>query len=233
MTEIFRQLNIRDVLLKNSSLLKNNSNENVDKRQYNTQTYNSAENLKKYSKYLTPDYTSGYGYPSDQQDSVKFIRKLGSLEKTFHGQSEKQRCYIYRTILVSSEIDIFSHLNVLKAAIKEWKNLNPLLRCVVAKKQNDDYFAFPPEPQNPYEENHLKNVKLLTYTTKLAQRYDEIWKLIVEWEKTVGLEDFSLLWRLTFFQIKNANRNLNQKSYYAIILTYDHSISKSFSSWHV
>ncbi len=225
MAEIFRQLNVKDLLLKQTGLAKNNSTENVDLRKYINQNYNSFENFKNFSKYNSkPDNYSSYNYPSLEQGSTSFIRKLGSLEKTFHGQSEKQRCYIYRTILVSSDIDIFKNINILKKAIKEWKNLNPLLRCVVAKKQGDDYFAFPPESSN--EENHLKNVKLLTYTTKLAQRYDEIWKLIVEWEKTIGIEDNSFCWRLTFFQIKNANKDLNQKSYYAIIFTYDHSISR-------
>lgn len=71
------------------------------------------------------------------KDQMSFIRKLGSLEKTFHGQSKNSRCYIYRTVIVSSEIDLYENIDTVRAGIRAWKNENPLLRCIVTQKPNE------------------------------------------------------------------------------------------------
>ena len=65
-------------------------------------------------------------------------RKLGMLEKSFHGSSDKAPNYVYKNLLITSGIDLYEHLNVVKAAIREWKNNNPILRCIVVKKKDKD-----------------------------------------------------------------------------------------------
>ncbi len=135
------------------------------------------------------------------------LRKLGQIENIFHGSSEKSRSYIYRTIILSSKINLYSNLKVLSEAIQEWKNLNPLLRCRVVKantfenvskyqisKQN--HFAFATEEK----QKSLENVKFLYYKSNVSEQKmnvcDDIWKLLLEKETTLSMDgENGLLWR--------------------------------------
>ena len=147
--DFYPPLNLKDVFLrtdnnnKNNTLLRNasfNSNNLTKQRKDLFQFYNlkdklrnSSENMRRYGTIL-PDFKNA---PYQQEEQIHFNRKLGSLEKVFHGQTAKNRCYIYRTILVSSDIDFYKNLDIVKDAITEWKNRNPLLRAMIRKKQNE------------------------------------------------------------------------------------------------
>lgn len=144
--DFYPPLNLKDVFLQRSeskTLNRNasfNSNNLTKQRKDLFQLYNlkdqlrnSSENMRRYGNIL-PNFKNA---PYQQDERIQFDRKLGSLEKVFHGQTAKNRCYIYRTILVSSDIDFYKNLTVVKDAITEWKNRNPLLRAMIKKKQNE------------------------------------------------------------------------------------------------
>lgn len=199
----------------------------------------------------TPSLSKNFNIGTDK---LNFYRKLGSLEKTFHGQSKLSRCYIYRTVIVSSDLDLYANMDTVKAGIRAWKEQNPLLRSIVTKNPNgsgnifvifpfifivtfilkmifkikENYFAFK-SPVN--SQNEFENIKFLKYNSNHKQEYgfDEIWKLLVEHETTLYSEDDSLLWRLTFFNIKHQGTH---KHHYAIIMTYNHCIMDGRSSYN-
>lgn len=75
-------------------------------------------------------------------------------------------------------------------------------------------------------------MNFLYYNSKLIQSFDEVWKLLVESETTTPLEENSMLWRLTFFEIRTPVDYITKKHHYAIILTYDHSIMDGRSSYN-
>ena len=199
----------------------------------NSYLRNSTDNMKKYDANAANKFDFKL-LKEIEEHPIKYFRKLGPLEKIFHGDNPKSRCYIYRTLLISSEIDFYKNINLVKKAIAEWRNMNALLRCCVANKQSenstlkDDYFAQVPDDKL----NSLDNVKFLYYTSKLDQSFDEIWKLIVEKEKLDSITDDSLLWRLTFFQIKSLPEFFNGNYHYTLTLTYDHSIMDGRSSYN-
>lgn len=158
----------------------------------------------------------------------KLLRKLGQNEKIFHGTNDSARSYIYRTVIISSEIDLYNNLDIVLKAIDEWKQVHPLLRCRVVTKQDqakDKYFAFATEAKIASTEN----VQFLYYNSNSSKQSEDIWKLLVERESKIPLNgENGLLWRLTFFQIKNLTDSVYL---YAVILTFDHCIMDGRSSY--
>ena len=172
------------------------------------------------------------------------LRRLGQNERIFHGQNDFSRSYIYRTVIITSEINLYENLNIVYSALDEWKRIFPLLRCRVVTKadpQNaasygglnkEKYFAFADEAKV----NSFDNVVFLSYNSHSERSCEDIWKLLVERETTVPLDgENGLLWRLMFFHIKTINKqgqNNNPPSYlYACTLTFDHSIMDGRSSY--
>lgn len=92
----------------------------------------------------------------------------------------------------------------------------------------ENYFAFKSAVNS---QNEFENIKFLKYNSNHQQDYgfDEIWKLLVEHETTLYSEDDSLLWRLTFFNIKHQGTH---RHHYAIIMTYNHCIMDGRSSYN-
>ena len=64
------------------------------------------------------------------------------------------------------------------------------------------------------------------------QFYDEIWKLIIEYEDTIQIQNDSLLWRLIFLQTVNKSMEDASENRYTIIFKYDHSIMDGNSSYN-
>lgn len=81
------------------------------------------------------------------------------------------------------------------------------------------------------DRNEFENIKFLKYISN-QQNFDEIWKLLVEHETTLSSEDDSLLWRLTFFNIKHLSGIFKNSNHYAIIMTYNHCIMDGRSSYN-
>lgn len=181
-------------------------------------------------------------FPKINHEPSKPIRKLGLIEKIFHGVNDKSRSYIYRTVIISSQINLFDNIGLVNEAIQEWKNVHPLLRCRVIKANSEDkqhsiikenYFAFATEEK----QKSLENVKYLYYkpeTNNNKLNYcDDIWKLLLEKETTMPLDgENGLLWRLTFFQIENKKNPSNTNFLFACILTFDHAIMDGRSSYN-
>ena len=182
-----------------------------------------------------------YSVPASST-SNSIIRKLGQNEKIFHGSLNNNASYIFRAAIVTSEIDLYKNINLLNEAIEQWKMAHPLLRCrVVTKNPNEypnntgkveKYFAFATEAKL----KSMDNVKYLYYDSHSSKSCDDIWKLLVEKETTMAMDgENGLLWRLTFFQIKNKikNETTSQGSHlYAIILAFDHCILDGRSSYN-
>lgn len=172
-------------------------------------------------------------------NSQILLRRLGQNERIFHGQNDFSRSYIYRTVIITSEIDLYANLNIVYQALAEWKRIHPLLRCKVFTK---------PDPQNPTfglnkekyfgfaddaKINSFDNVNFLTYNSHSERACEDVWKLLVEKETTIPLDgENGLLWRLTFFQIKTITKPGHNTSYlYACTITFDHSIMDGRSSY--
>ena len=168
------------------------------------------------------------------QPQIKYIRKLGMLEQSCRGIDFESRVYVCRSLLISSEIDIYKDIDLVKKAIKKWMCMNTFLRCIVAKRKAADsdkleeYFALPSDDKM----TNFENVKFLYYNSKSRdETFDQIWKLLVEKEKVVPFGDASLLWRLTFLQIKCMPESFKGTFHYILTLTYDHSIMDGKSSY--
>lgn len=167
----------------------------------------------RFDRYDNSAMEQGFSHSADP-----FIRKLGQNEKIFHGTPTNGGSYIFRAAIVSSEIDLYRNLNIVKEAIDQWKLAHPLLRARVIPRGPDKFFAFADEEKI----RSFENVKFLHYKSNSATTCDEVWKMIVEKETTQGMDgENGLLWRLTFFQLRNKSTGEFQ---YAIIIAFDHSI---------
>ncbi len=175
-------------------------------------------------------------------DYSKYLRKLGQNEHMFHGTNEMNRCYIYRSLIITSEIDFYKNLDTIRFAIDEWKSMHPLLRCKVVVKEPYDYPNITASKEKYFVfadksvVNSQHNVKFLYYKPhSTLTSCDDIWKLVLEKEQAhIKQNENELLWRLTFLKIKeryvgpNMDRLVNM---YAVILTYDHCIMDGRSSY--
>lgn len=186
-------------------------------------------------KTLTAQQKSGVFNTSLKEQGPKIARKLGQNEKIFHSEIEKHRCYIYRTFLIKSAIDLYKNMDVVKRGIAEWKALHPLLRCSIVNKKNEQtgvkemHFAYATEEKL----NSLDNIEFLYYASNSSKICNDIWKLLVERETTLTMDgEDSLLYRLTFLQIKNMSATTTGEHRYAVILTYDHAIMDGRSSYN-
>jgi hypothetical protein len=170
----------------------------------------------------------------DKYLQPKLLRKLGQNEKIFHGQSDIHRSYIYRSFIITSEINLSENIDLVNKAIYEWKKLHPLLRCRVLSKTNPEnntkegYFAFAAEEKV----RNVDNVKFLYYKSNSNRTCEDVWKLLVERECTLPLDgENGLLWRMSFLEIKNLSKPGNPNYVYAVILAFDHSIMDGRSSY--
>ncbi|RNA39514.1 hypothetical protein BpHYR1_050367 [Brachionus plicatilis] len=162
-----------------------------------------------------------------QSSPIRILRKLGLNERIFHGISDTNRSYIYRTVIINTKINLFKNTPVIFKSIDEWKSMHPLLRCRVFTA-NDKYFAYASE--ETIKSN--SNVNLYRYQSNHVTSCDDIWKLLVEREMTLPLNGRNgLLWRLTFFHVKTVAKSDMEEFYYAVILTFDHSIMDGRSSY--
>ena len=153
------------------------------------------------------------------------LRKLGQNEKIFHGTPTNGGSYIFRAALVTSQIDLYKNINVVREAIDQWKLLHPLLRARVLPRGPDKFFTFATDEKI----RSLENVKFLVYRSNAPTVCDEVWKFVVEKETTQGMDgENGLLWRLTFLQLRNKSTGEFQ---YAIIIAFDHSIMDGRSSF--
>jgi hypothetical protein len=139
----------------------------------------------------------------------RMLRKLGQNEKIFHGQSDLARSYIYRSFIVTSELNLNENVDLVNKAVHEWKKMHPLLRCRVLSKFNPEtnlkegYFAFASEEKL----RNVDNVKFLYYRSNSGKTCEDVWKLLVERECTLPLDgENGLLWRLTFLEVKNLSK---------------------------
>ncbi len=109
-----------------------------------------------------------------KENEIKCFRNLGQLEKNYHNW------HTYRTLLISSKINIYENICLVKEAINEWKSANTLLRCHVVKNENsphkEDYFVHATQEKLV----SFDNVKFLYYNTKLSQSFDQIWKVYIK-----------------------------------------------------
>lgn len=159
--------------------------------------------------------------------SVKILRKLGLNEKIFHGLNDINRSYIYRTVIINSKLNLLEHSAIIFKSIDEWKLIHPLLRCRVFTA-NEKYFAYASE--ETIKSN--SNIYLYRYESNHVTSCDDIWKMLVEREMTLPLNGKNgLLWRLTFLQIKKLPKSNSDEFFYAVILTFDHSIMDGRSSY--
>ncbi|CAF0830964.1 unnamed protein product [Brachionus calyciflorus] len=163
--------------------------------------------------------------------SIKVLRKLGLNESLFHGLNETNRSYIYRTVIITSEINLFENLEVVYKSINEWKSIHPLLKCKVISNINNEgekYFAYSTDNKT----NNNGNIHFYHYASNHSKSCDDVWKLLVERETTLPLSiQNGLLWRLTFFQVKITSNGNSKLFFYAVILTFDHSIMDGRSSY--
>ena len=174
------------------------------------------------------------------------IRRLGPIEKIYHGPVEPARCYIYRALIVETHIDLYEHLSIIRLAVHEWKKMHALLRCRIVTRNvratnavvvKEPHFAFASESRV----NSLANVHLLYVKSPddVAHNCDDIWKLLLERETTMPIDgDDELLWRLTFFRINKPQPQQQQQQpqqqhlkIYAVMLTFDHCIMDGRSSY--
>ena len=165
----------------------------------------------------------------------KLIRKLGQNEKIFHGQSDINRSYIYRSFIITSEVNLYENVDLVYKAIDEWKRIHPLLRCRVLSKTNPEnntkegYFAYATDEKI---KSHA-NVNYLKYKSNSSKTCEDIWKLLVEREATLPLDgENGLLWRLTFLEVKNLSKPGHSNFVYAVILAFDHAIMDGRSSYY-
>ena len=153
------------------------------------------------------------------------LRKLGQNEKIFHGTPTNGGSYIFRAALVTSQIDLYKNMNILREGIDQWKLAHPLLRARVLPRGPDKIFTYATEEKV----RSFENVKFLVYRSNAPTVCDEVWKLVVEKETTQGMDgENGLLWRLTFLQLRNKSTGEFQ---YAIIIAFDHSIMDGRSSY--
>ena len=146
--------------------------------------------------------------------------------------------YIFRAAIVTSEVDLYKNIGLLNEAVEQWKLAHPLLRSRVLTRLPAQY----PNNTNKVEKYFalasdaklasMDNVKYLYYNSHSQTTCDDIWKLLVEKETTQAMDgENGLLWRLTFFQIKNKSAQ-SGSHLYAIILAFDHSIMDGRSSYN-
>lgn len=172
-----------------------------------------------------------------QNQPTKILRKLGQNERIFHGPNDKSRSYIFRTVIITSEIDLYNNIDLVYDSIEQWKSIHPLLRCRVttlpdmfnesANLTKEKYFSYATNAKL----KSMDNVEFLYYNSNCSTKQcEDIWKLLVERETSLSLDgENGLLWRLTFFQIKNVSKT--EGFSYAVILTFDHSIMDGRSSY--
>lgn len=162
-----------------------------------------------------------------QPSSVKILRKMGLNEKIFHGLNDTNRSYIYRTVIINTKLNLLNNSSIVFKSISEWKSIHPLLRCRVFTG-DEKYFAYASE--ETIKSN--SNVYLYRYQSNHETSCDDIWKMLVEREMTLPLNGKNgLLWRLTFLQVKKLSKSNSDEFYYAVILTFDHSIMDGRSSY--
>ena len=215
--------------------------ENAKNRVYNDNKKTEFINEFKYSN-IYPAYLNTTQENKDKEklkDSFEIMRKLGFNEKLFHGANDASRCFMYRCVIMHSEIDLFSNIDVVNRAIKEWIRIQPMLRSLIIPVPNQQH-AIHPDFNFVNAPDHiaysLKNIKYLHYKSNCARYCDDIWKLLLEQESTMPMESKdSLGWRLTFLKIKyfnDYNEVSSKKFCYSVILTFDHALMDGRSSYN-
>jgi len=140
------------------------------------------------------------------------IRKCGDLESySMHFDDFADDNRIFR---VSSQIDYYEHLEIMKESIHQWSSVHPLLNAKLVKIDTSFYFA----NNNNKQTN---NLKFLNVNTLDQNDYNNLVELLVETETATKLNTNEKLWRLTFIRQESANGN---EFTFDIIFTVHHSI---------
>ena len=135
------------------------------------------------------------------------MENLIVLRKLENGEIAKNRTLYGPNVLLTSrfrsKIDLFAHLDKLRAGIKAWKSRNKILRSKVIKQGDDFYYTI--DESSPVNQN-LENIKFLRvqYRDKSELREklvneDLLYDLLNE---TFILDPIDC--DLTYFRLKNA-----------------------------
>jgi hypothetical protein len=154
----------------------------------------------------------------------QILRKVDNRYEDYY-LNKKDVSILYRHLRVKTEIDYFSNLSLLREAIENWKNLNPLLRCKVHKLHSSDVKLFVME-----DDKRLKNVKFLTaksYRKNLnTENHNEIIKMLIERDINYDYDySKSPLWTLKFYKL--------QDNLYDVVFTVNHAISEDRCNIHL
>lgn len=145
--------------------------------------------------------------------SENILRKFGLLETIY---------YIFddladdnRLFRITSQIDYYQHLDLMKQSIKKWSAAHPFLNAKVKNIDSEFYFI----KTNEESSNELlKNVKFLNVNSTEQQEYDDLVELLLEAENVTKIKTEEKLWRLTFIKQMNQTNEFN----FDIILSIHH-----------
>ena len=172
-------------------------------------------------------------------ENVSILRQCVTLEKYFLNNPLSNKNLLF-SVSIETEIDLNERLDIVDKALYEWKLMHPFLRCSVINRVTESsfetYFVSADESKI---KNSFTNVKLLYLdNSRIKKEEDELfnqtWQLIAEKELTTPIECFNgeLLWRLTFFSLKeNQNKSSHKKFKFNVLLFANHSILDGRSTY--
>ena len=121
------------------------------------------------------------------------IRKCGDLESySMHFDDFADDNRIFR---VTSQIDYYEHLEIMKESIHQWSSVHPLLNAKLVKIDTSFYFA-----NINHNDKQTNNLKFLYVNTLDQNDYNNLVELLVETETATKLSTNEKLWRLTFIR---------------------------------
>jgi len=148
-------------------------------------------------------------------NDFRVLREIGHKENMLIHHN----CYVKSCLIFSSKIELKTDL-ILKA-VREWKQLHPLLNASVFKENEKSYFVI----KTPNDEDKvLKNIKLLDFAETRLNNY--IWKYLLQKEICENKNDIhnENLWNMTFFKIEDSNGKASDFKY-ALFSSFSHGIS--------
>jgi hypothetical protein len=162
-------------------------------------------------------------------DSKLMLRKLEPKEEsTLNRNLGKNFISTFR--VESSRLDLFAHLDQVKAAIQKWKCMHTFLRAKIVQQQSEHFFVL---NENSSANLNLENVYFIRRFKRSSSRpieilddrkFEALHNLIVEKclvETIDSYEGAELLWKMIFLEIKPTE--------YEVFLQYHHDISDGIS----
>lgn len=172
----------------------------------------------------------------------RIIRKLGIAEN--YVLQDNFYYDINSIYLISTRIDILENQNLVNKAIHEWKLMNPLLRCIIFDKDENDqlsaieietdsdqdhekYFYLDEELEKQEIHENVHFLKLDSYEEFSEDSQKELWTLLANHEKFCkSYRPGKPLWSLKFLKLTN-RKELNE---YAVYFKINHAIADAKTS---